>query len=407
MDAVEAHLTSPGAAIGTAAYMSPEQALGKPLDARSDLLSLGVVLYEMAARQQPFRGQTSAAIFDFILRRAPASPVRLNPKLPAKLEEIISKSLEKDPRLRYQSASGLLSDLHRLKRDTTSGPSVVSEAPEGGVSEAASFRPHAATRDAEGFWIAVLPFKCRAAEPGLESLAEGISEEITVGLSRFSYLRVIARGSTAKYASDSRDVRAIGKELGARYVTERALRQAGTRVRISVQLVDATSGAHLWAETYDRAFNPEAVFALQDDVVPRIVSTVVDWYGVLPHSMSEAVRAKGSEQLSPYEAVLRSFGYYERVNAEEHAVVRAGLERGVQQAPGNADGWAMLSMISEEEYRFRFNAKPDPLGRSLQPLSGRLTPDPLITPPIWLWPKLCSSAGNSTPSEALRSAPLH
>jgi non-specific serine/threonine protein kinase len=363
MDVVEANLTSPGAAVGTVAYMSPEQALGKPLDARSDLFSFGVVLYEMATGSQPFRGETSAAIFDFLLRRAPASPLRLNPNLPAKLEEIISKSLEKDPRLRYQNASGLLSDLRRLKRDTTSGRSAVPEAPEAGGSEAVSSGPRAA---AEGFWIACLPLKYRAVEPALESLADGISEEIIVGLSRFSYLRVIARGSTAKYSSDSGDVRAIGKELGARYVMEGTLRQAGAKVRVSVQLVDATSGAHLWAETYDRIFNPETVFELQDDLVPRIVSTVADWYGVLPHSMSEAVRAKGSEQLSPYEAVLRSFGYYERVTAEEHAVARAGLERAVQQAPGNADGWAMLSMIYGEEFRFGFNVRPDPLGRSLQ-----------------------------------------
>jgi TolB-like protein len=218
----------------------------------------------------------------------------------------------------------------------------------------------------EGFWVAVLPFKYTSSNADLKALAEGVSEEVVTGLSRFSYLRVIARGSTAKYSSQSGDVRAIGKELGARYVMEGSLRQAGAKVRVSVQLVDATSGAHLWADTYDRTFNPETAFELQDDLVPRIVSTVADWYGVLPHSMSEAVRAKGSEQLSPYEAVLRSFGYYERVNAEEHAVARAGLERAVQQAPENADGWVMLSMMYGEEFRFGFNVRPDPMGRSLQ-----------------------------------------
>lgn len=147
---------------------------------------------------------------------------------------------------------------------------------------------------------------------------------------------------------------------------EGSLRQAGAVLRVAVQLVDASTGAHLWAETYDRTFRPEEIFALQDDLVPRIVSTVADWYGVLPHSMSEAVRLKPLEQLSPYEAVLRSFGYYERITPEEHAAVRAGLERAVQQAPGNADDWAMLSMMYGEEHRFGFNAQPDPLGRSLQ-----------------------------------------
>ncbi|MGE3436466.1 MAG: protein kinase [Blastocatellales bacterium] len=218
----------------------------------------------------------------------------------------------------------------------------------------------------EGFWVAVLPFKYRGANADLEALAEGLSEDIVTGLSRFSYLRVIARGSTLRYASDSGDVRAIGKELGARYVMEGSLRQAGSTLRVAAQLVNASTGAHLWTETYTRAFSPEAVFEIQDDLVPRIVSTVADWYGALPHSMSEAVRLKAPDQLTPYEAVLRSFGYFERIAPEEHAVVRAGLERAVEQAPGNADGWAMLSMLYGEEHRFGFNAQPDPLGRALE-----------------------------------------
>ena len=133
-----------------------------------------------------------------------------------------------------------------------------------------------------------------------------------------------------------------------------------------MQLVDTSTGAHLWAETYNRKFSPEEVFELQDDLVPRIVSTVADWYGVLPHSMSESVRLKPPNQLSPYEALLRSFGYFEHIAAEEHAIVRSSLQRAVAQEPGNADGWAMLSMMFGEEHRFGFNVEPDSLGRSLE-----------------------------------------
>jgi tetratricopeptide (TPR) repeat protein len=147
---------------------------------------------------------------------------------------------------------------------------------------------------------------------------------------------------------------------------EGSLRQAGSTLRVAVQFVDATTGANLWAETYDRAFSPDAVFTLQDDLVPRIVSTLADWYGVLPHSMSEAVRLKPLDQLTPYEALLRSFGYYERVVPAEHAAARSALERAVQHAPANAEIWAMLSMLYGEEHRFGFNAAPDSLGRSLQ-----------------------------------------
>jgi TolB-like protein/Tfp pilus assembly protein PilF len=223
-----------------------------------------------------------------------------------------------------------------------------------------------AVRADEGFWVAVLPFTYSGNNADLTALAEGLSEEIVTGLSRFSYLRVIARGSTAKYSSEAGDIRAIGKELGARYVMEGSLRQAGTKLRIAVQLVDASSGAHLWAETYERSFSPETIFELQDDLVPRIVSTVADHYGVLAHSMSEFLRSKSSDQLSPYEAVLRSFGYYERLTAEEHAIARTCLERAIQQLPNYADGWAMLSIIYTEEYKYGFNVQPDPLGRALE-----------------------------------------
>lgn len=233
-------------------------------------------------------------------------------------------------------------------------------------TSSAPTRASSETRAEEGFWVAVLPFKHRGSNADLEALAEGLSEDIVTGLSRFSYLRVIARGSTLRYANQTTDLRTVGKELGARYVMEGTLRQAGTKLRLAVQLVDAATGAHLWAENYEREFSAENIFELQDDLVPRIVSTVADWYGVLPHSMSEGVRLKPPNQLSPYEVLLRGFGYFENIAPEEHAIVRSSLERAVEQEPGNADGWAMLSMLFGEEHRFGFNVKPDSLGRSLE-----------------------------------------
>src|SRR5438552_3661399 len=216
-------------------------------------------------------------------------------------------------------------------------------------------------RTDEGFWVAVLPFKYSGNNAELTALAEGLTEEIVTGLSRFSYLKVISRSSTSRYANESVDVRSAGKELGARYVMEGSLRQAGTKLRLAVQLVDAVSGAHLWAETYERTFSPEAIFELQDELVPRIVSTVADMNGVLPRSMSEAVRSRTPEQLSPYEAVLRSFGYFERVTAEDLAAARSGLELAVQKAPAYADAWAMLALLCVQEHAQGFNLQANPL----------------------------------------------
>ena len=218
----------------------------------------------------------------------------------------------------------------------------------------------------EGFWIAVLPFKVRGGSAEIASLAEALSEDIVAGLLHFSYLRVMSRSASATPVGETQDARAIGRELGARYVMEGSLRLAGSTLRVSVQLVDAVTGAHLWAEHYDRAFKFEDMFALQDELVPKIVSTAADAHGILPHAMSEALRSKRPEQLTPYEAVLRSFGYGYRMSREEHAVVRAGLEHAVEVAPAYADAWAMLALLYLEEYSLDFNSRPDPLGRALQ-----------------------------------------
>jgi adenylate cyclase len=144
---------------------------------------------------------------------------------------------------------------------------------------------------------------------------------------------------------------------------EGSLRQAGTKVRFAVQLVDAATGAHLWAENYERTFSPEAVFELQDELVPRIVSTVADVHGVLPRSMSQAVRSRTPEELSPYEAVLRSFGYFERVTAEELAAARSGLELAVRKAPAYTDAWAMLALLCVQEHGQGFKLQADCLAR--------------------------------------------
>jgi TolB-like protein len=351
--------TQAGIVMGTPAYMSPEQVAGRPLDHRTDIFSLGIILYEMATGRRPFEGTSSAELASAILRDTPAAITSARADLPADLSRIIRRCLEKDPRHRVQTARDVSNELRDLDRQSSSQPVPVP------TSRAATVTHSGSVRIDDGFWVAVLPFKYAGNNADLTALVEGLTADIVTGLSRFSYLKVIARGSTAKYSSESGDVRAIGKELGARFVMEGNLRQAGTKLRLAVQLVDATSGAHLWAENYERTFDPESVFALQDELVPRIVSTVADAHGVLPHTMSEAIRGKSPEQLTPYEAVLRSFSYAERISPEEHAVARTALEHAVQLAPSYAYAWAMLSIIITAEHQ-GFNPQPNPLERALQ-----------------------------------------
>jgi TolB-like protein/tetratricopeptide (TPR) repeat protein len=356
----QAGYTQFGVVMGTPAYMSPEQIAGRTLDHRSDIFSLGIILYEMASGHRPFQGTSSAELASAILRDTPRPLTEFRDELPDGLEQLIRCCLEKNVADRFPSAREL--------RDQLRG--VILKPPLSRTSQAPAPLPFSkadsgAARAEEGFWVAVLPFKYVGANQELTALAEGFTEEIITGLSRFSYLKVIARSSTLRFARRELDVRSVGKELGARYVIEGSLRQAGSRLRLAVQLVDASSGAHLWAETYDRIFHPEDIFSLQDEIVPRIVSTVADTYGVLPHIISEALRNRDSESLTPYEAVLRSFAHFTRLAAEEHAAARAGLESAVKKAPAYADGWAMLSMLYREEYTHQFNAGHDPIGRAL------------------------------------------
>ncbi len=353
--------TEIGVVMGTPAYMSPEQVVGGALDHRTDIFSLGVLLYEMVTGQRPFQGRSSAETTSAILRDTPAAVTDVRADVPGDLARIIRRCLEKDPRHRIQTARDVSNELRDLARQKTeSAPPAAPLAP-----RAVAAPGSGASRTDEGFWVAVLPFKYTGGSADLSALAEGLSDEIVTGLSRFSYLRVISRSSTSRYAGQTTDVRTVGAEIGARYVMEGSLRQAGAKLRLTVQLVDATTGAHLWAETYERGFSPESAFATQDELVPRIVATIADINGILPRSMSAVLRNRDPAKLSPYEAVLRSFAYSERQTADELAAARQGLELALRQAPENGDAWAMLAWLCLEDYGQGFNLQTDSLATGL------------------------------------------
>lgn len=355
--------TSPGLILGTIGYMSPEQASGRvhDIDHRSDIFSFGCILFEAATGKRAFEGKDPLDSLHRIVHAPTPQLKDVNPLAPDDLQRVVRRCLAKEPEKRYQSIREVaieIDDLQQEIKDQTRpdhSPSISVSASTTSLSG----------RTQDGFWIAVLPLKCRGNNADLEALSEGLSEDIVTGLSRFCYLKVVARSSTLRFTSETADVRTVGKELGAHYILEGSIRQAGSMLRLAVQLVDTTSGTHLWAETYDRPFKPEDIFVLQDELVPRIVATVADQHGVLIHRMAEGLRHKTKNEYTPYEAVLSVFGFHERMSPGEHRELRDMLERVVREYPDQGNCWAMLETLYADEYMFGFNVEPNSLDRAL------------------------------------------
>jgi len=349
-------LSSPGAAVGTVAYMSPEQVRAKELDSRTDLFSFGVVMYEMATGTLPFRGESSGVVFDCILNKAPVPPVRLNPDLPPKLEEIITKCLEKDRGLRYQHASEIRADLQRLRRDTESSRTVAilalpDKTPKRGTPWAVLAACIAALGlAAVGTWylrsdrtiridsIAVLPFTNGGQDTNTDYLSDGITESLIGSLARVPELKVKSRNSVFHYKGKDVDMQKVGSELSVAALVSGRVVPRGDNIEVSTELTDVRDNTEIWGQHY--SCKSTELISLQQQIAGDIAEKL---RSKLSTSERQLVAKQGTQNPKAYELYLKGRYYWNKRTNVDLKTAISYFNQAIDRDPGYALAYAGLA----------------------------------------------------------------
>jgi TolB-like protein/Tfp pilus assembly protein PilF/predicted Ser/Thr protein kinase len=355
------HLTSPGAAVGTVAYMSPEQVRGEVLDTRTDLFSFGAVLYEMATGRPAFPGNTSGVISHAILERAPTPAARVNPDLSPKLGEIISKALEKDREVRYQHASDLRADLKRLGRDTDTAR-VAAQSGTAKIVQAAlaplSWRRKLAVaitglvgllilsaayfflprRGPATHSVAVLPFANQGANPDMEYLSDGITDGIINSLAQLPQLRVMAHTTVFRYKGKQDDPQKAGRELQVGAVLVGRVQQRGDSLNVETELVDVSNGSQLWGGQFHRRLAD--LVGIQEEISREISENL---RLKLSGEEKQRLTKHYTENPEAYQSYLKAHYYFLKAGAEETFKARENFQQAIDKDPGFAMAYAELA----------------------------------------------------------------
>jgi serine/threonine protein kinase/tetratricopeptide (TPR) repeat protein len=303
--------TLPGAIVGTAAYMSPEQAQGRTLDVRSDVFSFGLVLYEMLSGQRAFRADSWIATLAAILHEEPRPLRDIKPAIPAAIELHVARCLRKDPAQRFQT----MREVKRALAEATF--------PDGAFEGPREDAPS----------IAVLPFVNLSANKENEYFSDGLAEEIINALAQVPELRVIARASAFAFRGREQDLRTIGQRLRVGTILEGSVRSAGNRIRVTVQLIKIADESHLWSERYEREMTD--IFAIQDDISQAIAKAL---------KVKLATHRRSTANVEAFQSYLKGLYWYQRYTPESLALAKESFERVLRQDPNCAPAYGGLAV---------------------------------------------------------------